>query len=138
MPEGEKKVDTPLLSKLMISGFNTKKDIDLLFKKGKREVLSFGKVFFSLCLSEDKDFRGKPHLRILISARKKLGKAVERNRARRIIKEVFIRFVREVEPEGVLNVAVVLNRLDLNYSEVYNEVVNRLKSYFEKNEISSN
>lgn len=117
---------------MKISGFKSERDINLLFKEGKVEALSFGKVIFKLDSFKDKDSRKNISLRILISAKRKLGKAVERNRARRIIKEVFIRFVREIEPEGVLNVAVVLSRLDLNYREVYNEVVDRLKSYFEK------
>ena len=67
-----------------------KRDFDRLYKKGKSSGDKYVVVFYIT--------NGQPFLRKAFLASKKVGGAVERNRARRLMKESFRRLEREVLP----------------------------------------
>jgi|GEM_PF-3592283 len=104
----------------MISALKTRKEIDLVFKNGKKFKLGFG---YLICyLPGFKSESKRPEIRVLIAIKKKIGNAVARNRSRRIVKEVLRKIVRENKIEQDVYMAVILTQADLKFDEVYNEL----------------
>ena len=67
-----------------------KRDFDRLYKKGKSSGDKYVVVFYIT--------NGLPHVRKAFLASKKVGGAVERNRARRLMKESFRKIEHKIRP----------------------------------------
>lgn len=113
----------------MISGLRKQKEIEELFKFGKRKNLSFGRliVFFEKQDSEKQNSSFKP-VNLLIITRKKLGKAVKRNRIRRVIKEAFLKAVRDLEINLKVKAAISVQSQKVEFWQAYREIYDGLKS----------
>jgi ribonuclease P protein component len=103
----------------VISSLKLRQERDLVFRKGKRYNLSFGYLFFYIPVEEEKSEPAE--IKILIVARKKLGNAVVRNKARRIVKEALRKVIKENDLKKVILVAIILTKADLKFEDVYNE-----------------
>ena len=100
-----------------------KTEFDAVFKKGRRIVA--GQL---LLFVKDNGF-GIP--RIGIAAGKRYGKAVERNRARRIVREIFRRFIRKALPAVDIVVVVRSNRGRLGFDRCLEDMRSGLKRYLQ-------
>lgn len=104
----------------MISSLKTKKEIDFIFQKGKKYKLNFGYLIYHV--PDQKPESKSAEIRVLIAVKKKLGKAVARNRSRRIVREALRKIAREKKIKQDVYMAVILNRADLKFDDVYNEL----------------
>lgn len=114
----------------MIRGISRKKEVDRIFLHGKVRRFSFGRAY--LLQREEENVLPDSELRLVVLVRKKLGKAVKRNRARRIVREALRNLLKSTELKRPLDMAIVLNTVELHYSDVLEEMRVGLKSYFER------
>ena len=96
-----------------------KKDFDLIYKRGKSVGDRYVVVFYRRNRLE--------HNRIAFLASKKVGKSVQRNRARRLMKESF-REIRQNLTDGFDIVIIARNTINgAEYKKVRKSLMNALK-----------
>ncbi len=93
-----------------------------IFQKGKKLFFDSGYVVF-LTLSEKN--QGAIYLGTIV--RKKLGNAVERNRARRIIRETLRNIIRTEGGKGAFAIIFILNKVEIDSMEI-KKVIQRVFS----------
>lgn len=114
----------------MIYGISRKKEIDSVFSQGKVRRFSFGRAYI---LEKDPEHDSSAQgVRLVVIIRRKLGKAVKRNRARRILKEALRALLKSEKLKKPVDMAIVLNTADISFNQVLEEMRVGLKSYFER------
>lgn len=97
---------------IRLRSLSGKKKFAEVFERGKRLFFEHGYVIFL----PTRDNRGEVHLGII--THKKLGKAVERNRARRIIRETLRVLLQEEEMRQGFAIIFVLNNVNIDSKEI--------------------
>ena len=91
------------------------KDIEQVLKK-KKSVGNKNYIIYIMKNSEAKNFR------LATSVSKKLGKAVVRNRQKRLINQVFTKHLNEIHPFDIFVIARS-NSITLTYDEVESNII---------------
>ena len=101
------------------------KDFQVILKAGKKRVERHFVIFVRS--------NGLNHPRLGVAVGKKFGKAVDRNRAKRIVREVFrTRLMRALEPVDVL-VLIRKGKGQINFYESLEEIQHALKAFMAHN-----
>jgi len=96
------------------------KEFQAIIKSGK----SFANREFVIYYIEKQD---QTHFRVGISVGRKLGKAVQRNRLKRLIREAFRELESRISPNVDMIIIARKNSIDLPYDRVKNSIVHLLK-----------
>ena len=104
----------------------TRPEFDHVFRKGQR----LGGRLFLLIAAPN----GRPGHRLGLAVSRKIGNAVTRNRARRLLREGFRRLAVPREPEGGLDLVVVARPeiVGRTQAEVEGELKNRIRRLVER------
>lgn len=113
----------------MLPGISSQSEIKQVFSRGKSFKLSFGNLFVF-----KKEGLNEPASRLVVVAKRKLGKAVQRNRARRIVKEAFRKALKDIKADMAFDAVLILYKAEIDFNSVLDEISDKLKCLFEENE----
>lgn len=106
-----------------VRSLSGKRNFAEVFQKGKKIFFGSGYIVFLASANDDQE-----NIYVGITVRKKLGNAVERNRAKRVIRETFRNVIRAEEMKRPFAIIFVLNKVDIDSTEIKKAIVRVLSN----------